>query len=60
MRPRGLLGSIWDGVGGVLGRVWEAKMAKKNRVFAIFLDTLFEILILVTFVRFLITSMGGW
>ena len=36
MRPRGLLGSIWDGFGGVLGRVGEAKMVKKSRFLVFF------------------------
>ena len=34
-RPRGLLGSIWDGFGKLLGRVWEAKMVKKS-IFLVF------------------------
>ena len=28
-QPRGLLGSIWDGFGKVLGKVWHAKMVKQ-------------------------------
>ena len=40
-RPRGLLGSIWEGFGGVLGRVWEVKMIKKSR-FWYFLDMPFD------------------
>ena len=35
-RPRGLLGSIWEGFGGVLGRVWEAKLVKKLRFLVFF------------------------
>ena len=34
-RPRGLLGSIWDGFGEVLGRVWEAKLDNKS-IFLVF------------------------
>ena len=48
-RPRGLLGSIWEGFGGVLGRVWEVKMIKKFEISGIFLDMLFEISILFEF-----------
>ena len=47
-RPRGLLGSIWEGFGGVLGRIWEVKMIKKSR-FWYFLDMPFDALILIVF-----------
>ena len=57
-QPRGLLGSIWDGFGKVLGKVWHAKIVKIE-IFGVFLDMLFGILILVDCVRFLIISMGG-
>ena len=53
------MGSIWEGFGGVLGRVWEAKTGQKIEISGIFLDILLQTFILVEFVRFLITSMLG-
>ena len=57
-RPRGLLGSIWEGFGRVLGRAWEVKIIKKSR-FWYFLDMLFDALILVVFCSIFDNFDGG-
>ena len=60
MRSRGLLGSIWDGFGGVLGGVGEAKMVKQSRFLVFFGYAFRDFNFGRVLFDFLITLMGGW
>ena len=61
--PRGGQEASWARFNMVLDRFWEGfgrPKWSKNRHLCNFVDLLFEILFWLNFVRFLITSMGGW